>query len=203
MLCFLGSLLVPSPGAPDTLSPPRPTQTLPAHARRREPQLRGAARAPCRPIAHRLAAHLPVVVPNEWLARMLAGDVVDAQGQPVRPSRWSKAACACSITAICRASPELPFEHEVLYQNEHLLVADKPHFMPVHAHGALLQQSLLVRLKRQLGLPDYRPLHRIDRDTAGLVLFLVSSRARGARTRPCSESAVWPKTYDAVAPRQC
>ena len=43
-----------------------------------------------------------------------------------------------------------------------------------------MQQSLLVRLKRQLGLPDLSPLHRIDRDTAGLVLFSVQPRTRGA-----------------------
>jgi tRNA pseudouridine32 synthase/23S rRNA pseudouridine746 synthase len=95
--------------------------------------------------------------------------------------------------------PELPFEHQVLYQDEHLLVADKPHFMPVTPTGRYVQQSLLVRLKRQLGLPDLSPLHRIDRDTAGLVLFSVQQRTRGAYQALFRERSM-AKTYDAVAP---
>ena len=131
------------------------------------------------PLLDRLAAHLPVVGRDEWLARMLAGDVVDAQGQPARPEQVVKGSVRLFYYRHLPGEPELPFEHEMLYQDEHLLVADKPHFTPVTPTGRYVQQSLLVRLKRQLGLPDLSPLHRIDRDTAGLVLFSVQQPTRG------------------------
>jgi len=136
---------------------------------------------------------------DEWLARMLAGDVVDAQGQPARPEQVVKGSVRLFYYRHLPNEPELPFEHEVLYQDEHLLVADKPHFMPVTPTGRYVQQSLLVRLKRQLGLPDLSPLHRIDRDTAGLVLFSVQPRTRGAYQALFRERSM-AKTYDAVAP---
>ena len=119
------------------------------------------------PLLDRLATHLPVVGRDEWLARMLAGDVVDAQGRPARPEQVVKGSVRLFYYRHLPGEPELPFEHEVLYQDEHLLVADKPHFMPVTPTGRYVQQSLLVRLKRQLGLQDLSPLHRIDRDTGG------------------------------------
>ena len=151
------------------------------------------------PLLDRLAAHLPVVGRDEWLARMLAGDVVDAQGQAARPEQVVKGSVRLFYYRHLQNEPELPFEHQVLHQDEHLLVADKPHFMPVTPTGRYVQQSLLVRLKRQLGLPDLSPLHRIDRDTAGLVLFSVQPRTRGAYQALFRERSM-AKTYDAVAP---
>ena len=199
MLFFSGFPARPHPCRLDTLSPPRPTETplpmregvspscvvLPAHH--------------AAPLLDRLAAHLPVVGRDEWLARMLAGDVVNAQGQAVHPEQLVKGSVRLFYYRHLPHEPELPFEHEVLYQDGHLLVADKPHFMPVTPTGRYVQQSLLVRLKRQLGLPDLSPLHRIDRDTAGLVLFSVQPRTRGTYQALFRERSM-AKTYDAVAP---
>ena len=151
------------------------------------------------PLLDRLATHLPVVGRDEWLARMLAGDVVDAQGQAARPEQVVKGSVRLFYYRHLPGEPELPFEHEVLYQDERLLVADKPHFMPVTPTGRYVQQSLLVRLKRQLGLQDLSPLHRIDRDTGGLVLFSVQQRTRGVYQALFRERSM-AKAYDAVAP---
>ncbi|MCQ6513197.1 pseudouridine synthase, partial [Vibrio parahaemolyticus] len=82
---------------------------------------------------------------------------------------------------------------------EHLVVADKPHFMPVTPSGRYLHNTLLVRLKRQLGLPELSPLHRIDRDTAGLVLLSVQQRTRGAYQALFRDKQI-TKLYDAIAP---
>jgi tRNA pseudouridine32 synthase / 23S rRNA pseudouridine746 synthase len=97
------------------------------------------------------------------------------------------------------AEPALPFTETVLYQDEHLVVADKPHFMPVTPSGRYLHNTLLVRLKRQLGLPELSPLHRIDRDTAGLVLLSVQQRTRGAYQALFRDKQI-TKHYDAIAP---
>lgn len=95
--------------------------------------------------------------------------------------------------------PVLPFKEQVLYQDAHLLVADKPHFMPVTPSGQYLQSTLLVRLRNRLDLPHLAPLHRIDRDTAGLVLFSVQPATRGAY-HALFRDRLMHKTYLAVAP---
>jgi tRNA pseudouridine32 synthase/23S rRNA pseudouridine746 synthase len=93
----------------------------------------------------------------------------------------------------------IPFEAEVLWQDEHLLVVDKPHFLPVMPSGKYLQETVLVRLKNALGLDDLTPIHRIDRDTAGLVLFSRNRSTRDAYHALFRERAV-AKTYECVAP---
>ena len=117
-----------------------------------------------------LAQRLPVVARDEWRERMLAGDVVDERGQLVGPERPFEGGLRLYYYRHLADEPEIPFSETVLHQDAHLLVADKPHFMPVTPSGRYLQHTLLVRLKRRLGLPELSPLHRIDRDTAGLVL---------------------------------
>jgi tRNA pseudouridine32 synthase/23S rRNA pseudouridine746 synthase len=92
----------------------------------------------------------------------------------------------------------LPFQAQVLFEDEHLLVADKPHFMPVTPTGRYVQQSLLVQLKRQTGCADLVPLHRIDRETAGLVLLGKRLHERDAYHALFREQLI-DKSYHAVA----
>ncbi len=146
-----------------------------------------------------LAQRLPGVQRSEWLQRMQAGDVVDERGVAVLPHRPFEGGIRLYYYRHLQAEPALPFAETVLYQDEYLLVADKPHFMPVTPSGRYLQQTLLVRLKRRLGLPELSPLHRIDRDTAGLVLFSVQQRTRGAYQALFRDRQI-TKHYDAVAP---
>jgi tRNA pseudouridine32 synthase/23S rRNA pseudouridine746 synthase len=95
--------------------------------------------------------------------------------------------------------PRIPFELEVLHQDEHLVAVDKPHFLPVIPRGRYLQETVLVRLKRLLGLPDLVPMHRLDRETAGVLLFTVQPASRHAYQSLWSTRAV-RKVYEAVAP---
>ena len=94
--------------------------------------------------------------------------------------------------------PQLPQQAAVVFEDDHLLVADKPHFMPVTPSGPYVQQCLLVQLKRLTGLPDLVPLHRIDRETAGLVLFGKRLQERDAYHALFREHKIH-KTYHAVA----
>ena len=146
-----------------------------------------------------LARRLPVVAHEEWRQRMLAGDVVDERGQPVAPERPFEGGLRLYYYRSLPAELVLPFNETVLYQDDHLVVADKPHFMPVAPSGRYLHHTLLVRLKRRLGLPELSPLHRIDRDTAGLVLFSVQQRTRGAYQALFRDRQI-TKHYDAIAP---
>ncbi|CAN7315416.1 pseudouridine synthase [Acidovorax sp. LjRoot117] len=146
-----------------------------------------------------LAQRLQAVSREEWLRRLDAGDVVDERGQTVAPDRPFEGGLRVYYYRSLGDEPAPPFSETVLYQDEHLVVADKPHFMPVTPSGRYLHSTLLVRLKRRLGLQELSPLHRIDRDTAGLVLLSVQQRTRGAYQALFRDRQI-TKDYDAIAP---
>ncbi len=153
------------------------------------------------PMLQALAQRLPSVPIGTWAARLAAGDVLDVQGQAVHPQHTTHAGMRLYYYRSLPAEPALPFAPTVLYRDTHLLVADKPHFMPVVPSGRYLHNTLLVQLKQQLGLPDISPLHRIDRDTAGLVLLSVQASTRGAYQALFRKQSI-TKHYEAVAPWQ-
>ena len=146
-----------------------------------------------------LAARLPAVTHTEWQRRLDAGDVLDAQGQPLRADSPCHSGMRLYYWRHVPDEPAVPFAHAVLYQDAHLVVADKPHGLPVVPGGRYVQHTLLARLKRELDLPDLTPLHRIDRETAGLVVLGIRPAERGAYQRLFRERTI-RKTYEAVAP---
>jgi len=146
-----------------------------------------------------LAERLPVVSRDEWRARMEAGEVVDEHNQPLYPDTLCRSGIRAYYWRRLPVEPEVPFEESIVFQDEHLLVADKPHFLPVTPAGRYVRQTLVVRLKHRLNLPDLSPLHRIDRETAGLVLFSLRPQDRDAYQRLFRERTV-DKTYEAIAP---
>ena len=86
-----------------------------------------------------------------------------------------------------------------MYQDDHILVADKPHFLPVTPSGLYLHQTLLNRLKKKTGIQTLSPIHRIDRDTAGLVIFSVKPDERAQYQNLFRDRSV-KKIYEAIAP---
>src|SRR5699024_9719961 len=93
----------------------------------------------------------------------------------------------------------IPFDLTVLAADEHLVVADKPHFLPTTPGGQFLQETALVRLRNQLNIPDLVPLHRLDRATAGLLLFSPNPNTRGAYQQLFEPRQV-TRQYRAVVP---
>jgi tRNA pseudouridine32 synthase/23S rRNA pseudouridine746 synthase len=96
------------------------------------------------------------------------------------------------------AEPEVPFEVEVVYRDAHVVVADKPHFLATTPRGRHVTQTALSRLRHSLALPQLTPAHRLDRLTAGLVLFVVRPEDRGAYQNLFRDRRV-RKEYEAVA----
>jgi tRNA pseudouridine32 synthase / 23S rRNA pseudouridine746 synthase len=92
----------------------------------------------------------------------------------------------------------LPVELSVLHQDENLVVVDKPHFLPTTPGGMYVQESALVRLRVLLDLPDLVPIHRLDRMTAGVLLFSANPETRGNYQLLFEKRRV-QKTYEAVA----
>ncbi|HEY8907963.1 MAG TPA: pseudouridine synthase [Rhodoferax sp.] len=150
-----------------------------------------------------LAARFANVAPATWLQRMARGDVLDECGAPITPERASQSPYPVHTRLYYyRDVPfeaAIPFDEVLLYQDEHLLVVDKPHFLPVVPSGGYLTETVLVRLKRKLGLDDLVPVHRIDRDTAGLVMLSKQPASRAAYAALFREHQV-RKTYHAIAP---
>lgn len=130
---------------------------------------------------------------------MQGGLVVDEFGEPVTPQRPYQGHMRVYYYRALPDEPRVPFEATVLFQDEHLVVADKPHFLPVTPSGHYLQETLLVRLKNSLGLNKLIPIHRIDRETAGLVLFSVNLAERDAYQALFRQREV-SKHYEAIAP---
>lgn len=130
---------------------------------------------------------------------MNAGDVEDEFGMPVHEMRPYLGQLRVYYYREVVSEERIPFEAVILHQDEHLIVVDKPHFLPVTPSGKYLQETVLVRLKRKLNLPKLVPIHRIDRDTAGLVLFTVQPHTRDAYQKLFRERRV-EKTYQAIAP---
>ena len=145
------------------------------------------------------AERFPAIAPEVWQQRMAQGLVVDEHGELVTPQRRYQGHLRVYYYRAVPAEPRIPFDEVVLYQDAHLVVADKPHFLPVVPSGHYLHETLLLRLKSKLGLPDLVPIHRIDRDTAGLVLFSVQPQTRAAYSTLFSQCRI-QKTYEAVAP---
>ncbi|MEH0166969.1 pseudouridine synthase [Roseateles microcysteis] len=146
-----------------------------------------------------LAERLPMVSRDEWATRLANGEVLAESGQALAPT--ARYATGTRVFYYRQLAHEevIPFEAQVLYRDDCLLVADKPHFLPVTPKGRYVQQTLLVRLQRELGLTNLSPVHRLDRETAGLTLFCIQPAHRDAYQRLFRERVV-DKVYEAVAP---
>ncbi|HLU00242.1 MAG TPA: pseudouridine synthase [Burkholderiaceae bacterium] len=129
--------------------------------------------------------------------RLLAGDIVDDDGQPQRPDSPCRPR---SWLWYYREVPDevpVPFDLPVLYQDERLVVADKPHFMATTPSGPYLRHTALVRLRSTLGLTTLSPIHRLDRETAGVLVFCADPRYRG-RYQALFQAREVGKEYEAV-----
>lgn len=145
-----------------------------------------------------LVERFPAICASEWTARMAAGDVVDRGGQRVTPQQpYVPFGCLHYYRSVPNEIRNAA-QASVLFEDELLVVADKPHFLPVVPSGNYLQETLLVRLRRQFGLDRLTPLHRIDRETAGIVLFAKQPASCAAYHALFADREV-TKTYQAIA----
>ncbi|MFJ5779643.1 pseudouridine synthase [Streptomyces sp. NPDC093094] len=134
------------------------------------------------------------------VARMLdAGLVVGADGRPVTADTAYVPGMYVWFHRELPPEVPVPFPVEVVYRDEHIVVADKPHFLATTPRGSHVSETLLARLRRDLDLPALGAAHRLDRLTAGLVLFTVRPEERGAYQTLFGDRRVH-KEYEAVAP---
>lgn len=146
-----------------------------------------------------LCAQFPAIGRVCWMQRMARGRVLDAAGVPLAADAPYRV--GAQIRYFREVADEAPIAgvEAVLHVDADLVVADKPHGLPVAPVGQYVMQTLLTRLIQRLGNADLVPLHRIDRDTAGLVLFSANPRTRAAYHALFRDHAI-NKTYEALAP---
>ena len=145
-----------------------------------------------------LSARFPDVAPETWRDRMARGDVVDAAGASLAPDSLLRRGMRLWYYRELAAETPIPFEEQIVHLDEHLVVVDKPHFLPTTPGGRFLHESLLVRLKNRLGETQLTPIHRLDRETAGVVIFSRREDSRGAYQSLFQKRSV-AKVYEALA----
>lgn len=146
-----------------------------------------------------LCVRFPAIPRERWRQRMARGHVLDAHGRALDAAHPFRVGLEIRYFREVPDEAPIPFHERILHADEHLLVADKPHFLPVVPAGDYVEQTLLMRLRRTTGNRDLVPLHRIDRATAGLVLFSGNRQSR-ARYQALFREGGIVKTYEALAP---
>ncbi len=131
--------------------------------------------------------------------RMDQGQIVSETGEAVSPDTPYQPEIHVFYYREIPDEPKIPFEEQVLYKDDHLIAVDKPHFVPVTPTGRFIQESLLSRLKHRYQNEDISPIHRLDRDTAGVMLFSCNRKIRGAYQKLFQKRLV-SKSYEAIAP---
>ena len=144
-----------------------------------------------------LVERMPHISREAWAERLRSQSVLNAEGQPVPLTEPYTPHTRLFYFRHIEDEPQLPEQASIVFEDDHLLVADKPHFMPVTPGGRYVQQSLLVQLKKLTGCDDLVPLHRIDRETAGLVLLGKRPADRDAyhAIAPFRAELTWPRTH--------
>jgi tRNA pseudouridine32 synthase / 23S rRNA pseudouridine746 synthase len=164
------------------------------------------------PVRVRLPVEGPWATVREHLVERLSGagagtvDGMFDSGQIVGADGRAVAADAAYVPGMFvwfhRELPDevpVPFPLDVVYRDEHIVVVDKPHFLATTPRGSHVAETALARLRRELGLSTLSAAHRLDRLTAGLVLFTVRPEERGAYQSLFRDRRV-RKGYEAVAP---
>ena len=153
---------------------------------------------PWRTVFECLCAHFPAVSRAQWSARFERGRVLDAEHNAIGIHHPYRVGLTVHYYREVEDEPRIPFLESLLHVDEHLVVADKPHFLPVTPAGRFVRETLLARLMEKLANPDLVPLHRIDRGTAGLVLFSARRDSR-SHYQALFRTGRVDKRYEAIA----
>ena len=157
-----------------------------------------ATQKPYPSILEFLTGRFPKIDSSCWQQRISSGKVLDAAHTPITADTAYLPHKQLLYFREVEQERLIPFSEEILFLNEHLLVACKPHFLPVIPGGGYVNECLLNRLRLKTENNDLAPLHRIDRETAGIVMFSVNKITRGLYSRLFATGLIH-KTYQALA----
>ena len=146
-----------------------------------------------------LVDRFPAISRAQWENRFARARVLDERGVPLTPEHPYRRGLRVHYYREVPLERPIPVQERILHLDDHLLVADKPHFLPVTPAGEFVEETLLRRLIRETGNPHLVPLHRIDRHTAGLVMFSTNPDSRGPYQQLFPTRRI-DKAYEAIAP---
>ena len=147
-----------------------------------------------------LVARYPQIGAAQWQDRMARGEVVNGDGESLSPASPFRRGMRIFYYRELERETPIPFQEQILFEDEHLVVVDKPHFLPMTPGGRFVHETLLTRLKKKLNNPELTPIHRLDRETAGVVIFSRRQASRGAYQTLFQRREIH-KVYEALAPR--
>jgi tRNA pseudouridine32 synthase / 23S rRNA pseudouridine746 synthase len=145
-----------------------------------------------------LERRFPRIDRQTWLKRINAGKVLDKLREPITLETGYEPLEKLYYFREVEAEVPIPFQESILYQDENFLVVDKPHFLPTTQGGRFVEQSLVHRLRERTGNDAIAPIHRIDRETAGLVMFSLNPDKR-ADFQLLFENRLVTKVYHAIS----
>ena len=145
-----------------------------------------------------LIQRFPKIPAHIWVERVNTGKILDAEGRAITPETLYTPLAKIFYFREVSDEATIPFTEKILFQNDELLVACKPHFLPVTPGGCYVNECLLHRLRATTGNAHLTPIHRIDRETAGIVLFSLNPKTR-ALYQGLFEHGKVEKTYHAIA----
>ena len=146
-----------------------------------------------------LESEFPEASPAARRSLLTEGDMRDEAGRAVA---WDDAVIPGGFYFFHRPVPaeeRIPFEVGIVFEDEDLLVVDKPHFLASTPNGRFVRECVVTRLRVDLDLPDLVAIHRLDRITAGLLILSKRPETRGRYQRLFQDRLV-TKTYRALAP---
>jgi len=144
-----------------------------------------------------LQIRFPHIAEHIWEERLDNGQIISDNGDVISRNTAYRAGMKLCYYREIQQEIIIPFRESIVYQDDHLVAACKPHFLPVQPAGPYVAECLLNRLKKSLGNNDLVPLHRIDRETAGIVLFSANPQTRGIYHRLFAERKI-QKIYEAI-----
>jgi tRNA pseudouridine32 synthase/23S rRNA pseudouridine746 synthase len=142
--------------------------------------------------------HFPRVGREIWRHRLQSGKIFDEAGQAVTESTPYRINARLGYYREVESEPVIPFQERILFEDDEILIADKPHFLPVTPSGSYVNECLLHRLMKRTGNEQLVAVHRLDRETAGLVLFSKRAETRHTYSRLFKEGLI-DKQYEAIA----
>ncbi|MBC7964270.1 MAG: pseudouridine synthase [Steroidobacteraceae bacterium] len=145
-----------------------------------------------------LNSRFPAVTREVWEKRISEGKVLDDSANPITLDSEYAPQKRITYFREVNSEPIIPFAEQILYRDDQILVACKPHFLPVTPGGRYVDECLLNRLRSSTGIRDMVPLHRIDRETAGIVMFSVNKETRG-RYGELFMNGKLEKSYQAIS----
>ena len=151
----------------------------------------------CNTIFEFMVKQFPRIEKQVWLERFVLGKVLDESGDIFSlESPYLGGRHILYFREVPYEEP-IPFEEKIIFKNENILIADKPHFLPIHPAGKYVNETLLSRLKLNAGCEEIITAHRLDRLTSGLVLCILNNELRGMYQKMFIDGQI-QKTYHAV-----